>query len=175
MADKYLEMGMYAPPGTPNYRFVDPDGKVSRHALEQSGIGLGKLRAIQKVIDRVWRAETQAMQNRMINDEDKGANHYLIPSVPGRSEAIQARLEQDLADILGPADARKLMSALQPTALFGWFGKYDVELEVRETGGKTQIRYQCYYPENGKAMRGGSGPPDAGAGRLMFGPGFKFK
>lgn len=173
--EQQRKMGRFAPDGAPNFSLVGKDGIVSRQALEWAGVDLGRTRAIQKVISGLWAKETARMQSQMIRDPDKSGNFYLIESVPGHADVVLGGLEQDLADIVGKPAAGKLMLCLQPTNLFGWFGKYDVELELMDGPGGTKVRYQSRWPETGDPCGGGSGPPNADGVRLMFGPNFKFE
>ncbi len=67
------------------------------------------------------------------------------------------------------------MFILHPENMFGFFGKEDVEFEVREIRGRTDIRIQCYDPVDGRNLGGGNGPPDGTTVTRTFGPGFKFR
>ncbi len=173
------EKSIYAhgttPYETPNYELVEPDGKVSRLALERSGIDLERLPALQKIIDRFWRDETRSMEQRRRPDLYKGGNNYVIPSEPGRCAARIEALRRDVADLLGPEDAAKLLLALHPLTLFGCFGEFEVEYEVTKVDGRVEVRFENYNAWDGVLNFSGSGSPESRSIRRMFGPGFKFE
>jgi len=171
--EKYIEMGMAIPPDATNFSLVSPEGRVSPYALEQSGVGPNKLAGIQKVIDKLWEKMSRSMKDRMVKDPDKEGDCYLIPAAREKGDELLFRLEQDLGAIVGHASAKKLMSSLHATSHFGWFGKFDVELEILRSEKGIRIHYQTFDPDSGRKLRSGNTSFGSDGSNLLFGPEFK--
>jgi len=172
--EKQYEMGMMVRDNA-NFDFVDADGTVTAEALEHAGVARNQRGAIQTVIDNLWKTMEGSMRNRMIRNPDKEGSSYLIPADRERGDALLSGLEQDLERLVGSASARILRSGLHSTSKFGWFGKFDVEVDVLPpqsdsmAGGKNRVHYRCLDPNTGTVIR--QGRPEVGSESLkpMFG------
>ena len=148
------------------FQTLADDGRVTQGALEFVGVDVARRREIQQVFDTAFTQVEDGIRARMRQvpaegEADDGVSVYEIPAAREEGEEIVRGLVGNLADLIGERKAMALLSGMNLTWKYSFFGMRETRIEIRPSGAD-DIRRQDFLPGRAYMVKIAQTDPDTG-------------